>query len=254
MNFRKMMQGMGSSSIRKSFRLNKIKAGFLILVILFVVTGCSTQKAWVYTPSPLSMNEALSQNKAVVLPFDDLRQNENNNKFFIYMIPLVPFGWGDYTVPEGAVMHANSGLWVNYKPTEDFPKALAQELNNRRIFQEAYFDYKRGDGDIIVKGEILSTMYNGKVISYGLSVYGPLLWYICFPATFVENDLEVRLTCIDARSNNPLFTKAYKAPTYSATSIIYSLQNDFNYAAMLKGVYNQFIDDIKAQKVGVRKY
>jgi len=68
----------------------------------------------------------LYKGKAVVLPFEDLRTNENNNYWAMYMIPLMPFGWSNYSAPEGAQMHMNSGLWVNYKPTEDYPKALAQ--------------------------------------------------------------------------------------------------------------------------------
>jgi hypothetical protein len=91
----------------------------------------------------------------------------------LYLIPLFPFGWQDFKVPEGSQTHMTSGLWINYKPTEDFAKALATELQNARVFQEAYFDFGRGNADIIVHGKILGTQYSGKAISYGLSAFGP---------------------------------------------------------------------------------
>ncbi len=99
---------------------------------------------------------------------------------------------------------------------------------------------------MMIRGQIINTNYHGKLISYGLSFYGPLLWYFCFPASYVENDLEVKLTCMDSKSEKVIFTKNYKAPTYSAVSIIYSLSSDFNYADMLKGVYGEFSQDIRA--------
>ena len=59
----------------------------------------------------------------------------------MYLIPLMPFGWQTLDVPEGQQMHIFSGMWTNYKPSEDYPKALAEELTNANIFDEAYFDF-----------------------------------------------------------------------------------------------------------------
>jgi len=220
----------------------------LFFIATSVITSCANQKAWVYSGNQYTAMEVVSK-KAVVIPFEDARQNDNHNYFALYMIPLFPFGWQTFTVPEGSQMHMNSGLWTNYKPTEDYAKALASDLKNLNYFEEAYFDFKKGDSDYIFTGKILNTDYHGKIISYGLSVYGPLLWFFCLPSSYITNNLEVELNCTDAHSGKVLFTKIYKSPEYSEVSIIYALQNDFNYAAMLKDIYKEFINDLQAENI-----
>ena len=156
-----------------------------------------------------------------------------------------------FNVPEGYQMHITSGLWINYKPTEDFAKALATELQNAQIFKEAHFDFGRGDANIIVNGKILGTQYNGKILSYELSAFGPLLWLFGLPAGTFSNDLSIELRCIDAGSNRQLFSKTYTAPTYSKTAWIYSLPSDFNYSEMLKALYKEFLSDLSAQSAAI---
>ena len=104
-----------------------------------------------------------------MLPFDDKRDATNYNRLLLYLIPLMPYGWADYKAPEGATMHVGSSLWINYKPTEDFPKALAQELTDTGRYKEAHFGFSNDNADYVVKGQILNTDYYGTMISYGLT-------------------------------------------------------------------------------------
>jgi hypothetical protein len=222
----------------------------IVLTLSFIVVllaGCASQKAWVYAANPPRDSVPLSNKRAVVLPFEDMRNNENTNLVALYAIPLVPFGWQDLNVPEGQAMHATSGLWTNYKPSEDYPKALASEVQNARLFKETYFDFKRGDADVIISGKILNTNYNGKLITYGLSIMGPMLWFIGFPATAVSNELSVELKVADARSNDVVLVKTYTVDPVTKVGWIYAMPSDFNYAEMLKGVYTMFVADLRAQ-------
>jgi len=224
------------------------KCFFAVVVVLLFsifISGCASQKAWVYKPNTYSQSSVFSEKTAVITPFLDQRDDINKNRLFLYMIPLMPFGWADYNAPEGAQMHLNSGIWINYKPTEDFAKALAQELENANVFKEAYFDFKKGSSDIIIQGKIINTKYSGTLISYGLSVYGPSLWLLGFPAGSVNNELSIELSCMDTKTNQLLFSKTYLAPKYSKISWIYNLPNDFNYSLMLKDLYKQFLLDLK---------
>lgn len=224
------------------------KSLFVVLGVVFFflsISGCATQKAWVYRPNTYSQAPTITNKTAVVLPFADERDNINKNRVSLYLIPLMPFGWADCNIPEGQQMHLNSGIWINYKPTEDFAKALAQELENAHIFSETYFDFRKGDSDIVINGEILNTKYSGKLISYGLSVYGPLLWLIGLPATTVNNELSIKLICLDAKSKQILFSKKYSAPRYTKVSWIYAIKNDFNYPSMLKDIYADFVSDLR---------
>lgn len=218
-----------------------------IILQTLLITACQpSQKAWVYAPNQFQDRQPLSSKKAIVQPFEDLRQNDNSDYTLLYLIPLFPFGWQDLKVPEGTARHIFSSLWTNYKPTEDFPKALASELQNARVFKEAHFDFGRGDADVIVNGKIIDTLYSGKLLSYGFSVYAALPWLIGLPAGTVSNDLSVELRCIDASSNRQIFAKTYKVPTYSKWGWIYVMPNDFNYPDMLKDIYKQFVNDLSA--------
>ena len=223
------------------------KYAILLLFVLLLASGCATQKSWVYSAN--SYGEASNPlNKSVaILPFQDARTNKNSNYTLMYMIPLMPFGWQTLEIPEGQQMHIFSGMWSNYKPTEDYPKALAEEINSSKLFKEAYFDFKKGSSDCVVKGKILTTQYRGKMISYGLSVYGPLLWFVGFPAGTVVNELSIELSLLDAQSDNVLFSKTYTAPEYSKVGWLYVMPNGFNYPVMLKDLYKTFIEDLRTQ-------
>jgi hypothetical protein len=70
-------------------------------------------------------------------------------------------------------MHVNSGLW-QFRPADDFARAVAQEVDNARVFRETFVGNRASDADYVLLGEITSTKYEGKIISYGLSAYGPL--------------------------------------------------------------------------------
>jgi hypothetical protein len=192
-----------------------------------------------------------SDKTAVVLPFEDDREDINSNDFLLYAIPLVPFGWQDLNVPEGAQMHLTSGLWINYKPTEDFAKALAEELENARLFNETHFDFGRGTADVVIHGKILNTYYQSKILSYGLSVYGPMLWLLGLPAGTFTNQLSVELSCSDPRNSQVIFSKKYDIPPEGKVVWIYTLPSDFNYAEMLKQVNQQFVGDLRTQAAAI---
>jgi hypothetical protein len=198
-----------------------------------LLSGCATQKTWVYRANAYAA-ATTPAGKAVVLPYRDARQNQNTNMIMMYLIPVMPFGWTTQETPEGVMQHVTSTLWNNYKPVEDYPKALVEDLRNARLFSDAYFDFKEGDADYVIQGTI-----------YGLSVYGPLLWFIGLPAGTASNELSIELACTDKRSGRQILAKRYSAPEYRATSFLYVMANDFNYPDMLANVNKQFVDDLR---------
>jgi len=225
----------------------------VVLLVGLFTCSCATQKSWVkswvYSSNKYNYAPVLQNKSAVILPFKDSRENINKNMVMMYLIPIYPsYGWMDYNVPEGPSMHLSSRMWTNYKPSEDYPKALAKELTSAGIFKEVYFAFRKGDSDFVIEGEILSTKYTGTMRSYGLSAAGPLLWFIGFPCGVVTNELEIKLSCVENNSKNVIFSKTYTAPKYKKTAWIYLVSNDlndFNYSSMLKGLYKDFIEDIR---------
>ena len=150
------------------------------LLSVVALSGCANQKAWTYRADPYVKMAPLLNKSVSVPPLADLRENINHNMSMMYLIPLMPVGWQNLNTPEGVQMHMNSGLWI-FKPTEDFAKAIAEELNNTSMFKEVFFTHRPMEADLALKGKIISTKYDGYLISYGLSAYGPLLWFFCFP-------------------------------------------------------------------------
>jgi hypothetical protein len=104
-----------------------------------------------------------------------------------------------------------------------------------------------------LRGKIISTKYNGKILSYGLSIEGPLLWFIGFPSTYVENELALQLELVDMKTNSILWQQSFKKED-SALSFLYVSQPDFMYDTLLKDIMKEVIPSIKnkiSQNTGI---
>jgi hypothetical protein len=210
--------------------MRRLASGLLLLVTL---TGCvHPQRSWSYAPEPRSAADPLANVRVIVLPFEDRRPNENSNFIPMGFVPLMPFGWLTYHTPEGAGPHVNSAAW-QFRPADDFALAVAQEIDNARIFRETFVGNRASDADYVLLGELASTKYEGKVLTYGLSSYGQVLWPIGLPATTMSNELILTLKLAKTPSAPAIWTHTIRRET-AAVSWIYGLGSDFNYAELLK--------------------
>lgn len=216
----------------------------LCLAVSLVLSGCASQKAWKYGPEASTNTPPLLDTSVIVTPFDDQRINENNNYYAMYLIPLMPYGWQELNTPEGITMHATSSLW-QWKPSEDIAKATAEEVENAKIFKETFFGNRASEADLVLKGTIKSSKYDAKIITYGLSAYGPLFWTIGLPATSANNELTLNFKLVDQKNNSVLWQKDYREE-FSMVSSIYSLDSDFNYSEMLKKILLNVVRDIRS--------
>lgn len=219
---------------------------FTLLLTLFLMASCTSTKIWVYRAGNNDgfIRSNLQSKIIVVKPFTDKRSNENKDNIMLCAIPFRLFGYQKLSSPEAVLSHANSDSWDNYSPKEDFAKAMAKEFKSADIFKKSYFSNSTINSDYYIDGEILSTDYTSKVMSYGISIYGPVLWLIGFPATHVSNDLEVKLTLIKTDSKEIVFSKTYKSDQYKKLGWIYNIPNDFYYSKMLGKVYKEFLADL----------
>ncbi|NLX50648.1 MAG: hypothetical protein GXY72_00935 [Deltaproteobacteria bacterium] len=225
-----------------------VRSTFLFLAFLVLLTGCSHQRAWVYKAEPLVSAVPVINKSVSIAPLTDHRENSNTNAAMMYMIPLMPFGWQNLNTPETVSMHIQSGLWI-FKPSEDFAKAIAEELQNSSIFKEAFFTHRESEGEIALRGKILSTKYEGYMFTYGLSVYGPLLWIFCLPTSYVSNDLSLQLQLVDLKTQEVLWEQSYKKED-NKTSIIYALKPDFMYDDFLKDIMKEAVPSIRTRLSG----
>src|SRR5207248_698715 len=107
-----------------------------------------------------------------------------------------------------------------YRPTDDFAKAAVEELQATGLFKEAFFTERESEGDLILRGEIKSTHYNQKILSYGLSGFGELFWILGLPAGTVSNELNVVLSIEDKTTKTVLWKNEYKRE-YDGTIWVY---------------------------------
>lgn len=212
--------------------------------------GCATQKSWSYRAEPISSSPVLVDKSVSVPPFMDTRVNENQNMVLMYAVPLMPYGWADYKTPEGAQMHMTSGLWM-WRPNEDIAKAAAEELNSAHVFKEAFFSHRATDGELVLQGTIKSTGFKGKIFSYGLSVYGPMLWFIGFPATSADNELDVTFTLRDLATDTTLWERSYRREDGNL-SWLYMMKSDFLYPDLLKEILMEAVRDIRSEAPGFK--
>jgi len=170
-----------------------LKISFIVIALF--VSGCASRGAFVYEPgSIVNVNNRKLPLKVAVLPLVDKRQHENSNAVMLYLIPLMPFGPLSYDRPDtanGYTTHAS----YNFRPTEDLAKAVVEELNHNQIFEEVFFTQREKEPgiDMIMSGEIRDTKYSGKLITYGLSAYGPALWFVGLPSSYVTNSIDFSL-------------------------------------------------------------
>ncbi len=215
----------------------------LVICTLLLMMGCATQRVWTYRAEPYVKTTPVVNKSVAVTPLADSRENVNHNKILLMYIPLMPYGWMDLNTPEGGQPHVSSGVWL-FRPTEDIAKAIAEEINNAGIFKEAFFTTRASEGELNLRGTIKSTYYHGKLFSYGLSIYGPDLWFIGLPAGTCENNLEISLELVESSAGKILWSGNYKKD-YSNIFWIYDVSADFYYDQLLKEIMKEVIPSLK---------
>jgi hypothetical protein len=167
-------------------------AAYLVVAVL---SGCGSQAAWIYEPGErVSTLAQPIDGKVAVLALRDARQTENSNGRWIALIPFVPFGSASYDRPDAAssfLAHAS----YNARPSEDYAKAIVEELKVNMLFKDAFLTYRQDEPgvDWILTGEIKRTDYKGTMYTYCLSFYGSLFWLLGIPAGSAKNTLAVSL-------------------------------------------------------------
>lgn len=223
----------------------RILAGLALIIFGLLEIGCSSARTWTYQVAPFTDRQRSIEKSLAVPPLNDLRRPENDNKVALYFIPLMPFGWQDLEQPEGVNRHIASGLW-QFKPTEDIAKALASEIHNHNIFRESFFTFRESDADYVLRGSLTSTNYSGKMYTYGLSVEGPLLWFIGFPAGSLTNRLAFKLELVERQSNKHIWEQDYSFEYDAGVFWLYSMPEDFYYDKALKQLVPKILADLEA--------
>ena len=172
--------------------------GVLSVIVVLLLTGCGTTGKFVYPANMTTLakpGDNPINKKVAVLPFDDYRPDSNSNLFLMYLIPLMPFGWGNYSRPDAANMFLSIPTY-DVTPSEDLAKATALSFRHSNLFRDVFFTQggEKDNADFILKGKINEMKYHGKMFTYGLSAYGPIFWIFGAPAGMSDNKIAVELS------------------------------------------------------------
>jgi hypothetical protein len=140
-----------------------------------------------------------------VKPYRDKRPNNNRNAYYMYLLPVCPYGWMNYEIPE-------NGYYTtipNHKPTEDYSQALVDEIIASGQYKNAFKSGETDKSEYYIEGQILSTRMNYRVFSYGLSVFGPALSLFGAPTYSYINEIKLKVDFFSSKDNKLLLSKEY---------------------------------------------
>ncbi len=220
---------------------------------IFVTGGCGVTSKFTYPPDANQLrrvNNSAGRNLTVAVePFTDFRGNDNSSMFMMYVIPLMPFGWGEYDRPDGARMFVSIAEF-EMDVSEDLAKATATSLKASRLFKDAYFSYGGAtstSADIIVRSELKTLEYNGKIFSYGLSAFGPLLWFFGLPAGNATHTLEFDMEFTDAKTGKVLMRHSVKKEWSIVQGLYYNMGYDCRgFAVSMQEAMNELVGKLNS--------
>jgi len=161
----------------------------------------------------------------------------------------MPYGWQEYNKPEKAFLHVLTTRW-KFDPTVDIPLAIAQELQGAHFFKNAFFTRDESQGDLVLKGTLGSTKYEGKQFHYGVSLLAGVFWLI-LPSHQTMNYMEMQLSLTDRTNGKIVWNESIQMRSGELHWIYTAVAEQFvhretRYPEMLKQQMPSILSDMKA--------
>lgn len=229
-----------------------LHAALCAVVLSVFATGCTLSRAWQYPPDPpgtlldVKAPKAVSS-KVVVRPFRDLRGTKAEQESWKVLIPFYPYATDAYDRPETATA-SEGGPAIKMNPSQDFARAVADELRNAGLFSSVTFAEGAGaDGaDLVLNGTIRSTSGRRTLTTYMLGPVGAIFWVLGAPMGNAASDVEMDIQL--APASNPTrtaweFTMQFKAERL--IGIYYGRQESLeNYAVAVQETLRPVLLDL----------
>lgn len=228
-----------------------------VFAVLVAFLGCNTQAKWTYPINPDQLYRAEAQDARLtigVLPFRESRPVKNQSAtMFLYLIPLVPFASVNYERPEAAKAFNTIAEW-EFQVDEDLGKAAARSFENSGLFKRVYFTLggETREADYMLRGTAHRAFYQGTIYSYGLSVFGPLLWYVGLPAGSSINETEFEFELLD-KSGQVVWSHRASGSHKITQGLFYNWGNDaLHFATLMEQAMNEALRDLEPRLASLR--
>ena len=228
-----------------------MKRLLITLWIAILCSGCGTTAKFVYPTNYRNLvvlaEKPRYEKVVAVTPFEEMRGDKNlSSTYWLYLVPLMPFGYGEYQRPEAARMF-NTIAEFDFDVTEDLAKAAATSIRRSGLFKDCYFTFggEKSNADLLLTGEVQSTTYNGTLYTYGLSVEGPLLWFLAFPLGSSENELTIRFEMRDAITKEKIWEYSFDKRKKILQGLYYNMGHDVKgYSELMENAMNEALVDL----------
>jgi hypothetical protein len=218
--------------------VKKAKPGLGIVLVLasgLALSACTTKAGWQYEPGPARVATSRVPAVVAVEHFQDQRSTENKRYFFLCALPLVPYCTATYHRPENANGFLTEGAY-NFRPSDDLAQAAVTELRQAQIFSDVYLTDRTADpnSQLVVRGTITNTDWDGSAYGYMLGPYSSLLWILGAPLGAVHDTLTLRLELVETASGRVLWTSDINQTYDKTEGFYYNFAEDFGYPQMFR--------------------
>jgi hypothetical protein len=205
----------------------------IFVLIGTLLTGCAAQERWTYEPNRAQAAPISTHLVLAVSPFADAREQDNPSHFFLCLLPAVPYCTATYHRPDDAFDFHTAGSY-DFHPSHDLARAAAQEIRQSRLFRDVQVsDFSLPpDAQLILRGTILNTDWNGTRFTYGLAGDGQALWLLGLPVGTASNTLRVKLELVEEATNRVLWTYTIEGSSKTTEGLYYG--RDFDYPRIFR--------------------
>ena len=195
-----------------------------------------------------------------VMPFMDQRGLDpahpaaDHGSFFLGFLPLMPVGYVEKDQPELSEDFVSMERF-HFDVQNDLAAAAFASLKSSNLFSEvkrANTAAQAADADYIGRGSVTSTFYRGRIFTYGISVFSPILWVVGIPDGSSTNELGVKFELVDRASGNVVWEYNYLNSDYLNHWLYARVGKDASlYPQLMKQAMNGALYDLSKKMPGL---
>ena len=182
------------------------------------------------------------------------RPSGDHGSFFLALIPFMPFGYVEKEQPELSEDFVSMERF-HFDVQNDLAAAAFASLKSSNLFSEvkrANTAAQAADADYIWRGSVTSTFYRGRIFTYGISVFSPILWVVGIPDGSSTNELGVKFELVDRASGNVVWEYNYLNSDYLNHWLYARVGKDASlYPQLMKQAMNGALYDLSKKMPGL---
>ncbi|MCG6142762.1 hypothetical protein [Leptospira mtsangambouensis] len=212
-----------------------------LLLVALLFESCRSIPIYKYEVEDLKNKTNLSNKTLKILFLKDERKGENVNKSILSLVPLFISGTTELNFPEYDEISVNTPL--EFFIADILEKEISSSYNFKKI---TITNDESLPTDYTIHGVLNKSYCERNIYTYGLSIYGVLLWYFGAPAMSNECEIDLKIFFNDSK-NKQLFSKTY-SKKQSLNVGFYTKFSNLNriYGEIFKNISKEIMNDFSS--------